>query len=183
MSDQFAPKFGTLGFLVPLSTTLTITIRLILKRYVITLRVLLKRWATRVFRNIASQIRWLGRQLRFESSWMRKYTGQHILFTAFCSLVRRMRPVFLDRLSEWQEYAAANEHITGELQDFDLFYISRREAESHCKWVLWRDERDHPNYYLLVSKHWSSWNIFRFGLLSRTYFKSFLTSSTCNLWW
>jgi len=48
------------------------------------------------------------------------------------ALVRRMRPVFLDRMSEWQQYAASQEHITGGLEHFDLFYISRLEAESHC---------------------------------------------------
>jgi hypothetical protein len=47
-----------------------------------------------------------------------------------------MRPVFLDRMSEWQQYGANHEHITGGLEQFDLFYISRREAESHCKWVI-----------------------------------------------
>lgn len=51
-------------------------------------------------------------------------------------LIRRMRPVFLDRMSEWQQYAATNEHITGGLEHFDLFYVSRREAESHCKYGL-----------------------------------------------
>lgn len=46
-----------------------------------------------------------------------------------------MRPVFLDRMSEWQQYASNHENITGGLEHFDLFYISRREAESHCKYV------------------------------------------------
>ncbi|KAI6175395.1 Peptidase-M3 domain-containing protein [Aphelenchoides bicaudatus] len=48
------------------------------------------------------------------------------------ALTRRMRPVFLDRMTEWQQYASNTEHITGGLEHFDLFYISRREAESHC---------------------------------------------------
>ncbi|MFH4973781.1 hypothetical protein AB6A40_000490 [Gnathostoma spinigerum] len=48
--------------------------------------------------------------------------------TALC---KRMRPVFMDRMDSWSKYAAAKEFITGDLQPFDLFYICRREAESH----------------------------------------------------
>ncbi|KAH7701405.1 Peptidase M3A/M3B [Aphelenchoides avenae] len=47
------------------------------------------------------------------------------------ALTQRVRPVFMDRMESWESYAAAKESITGGLQPFDLFYVSRREAEAH----------------------------------------------------
>jgi len=45
-------------------------------------------------------------------------------------LIKRMRPVFMDRMGDWQAYATAQEGIAGDIQPSDLFYLSRREAEN-----------------------------------------------------
>ncbi|CAI4223771.1 unnamed protein product [Auanema sp. JU1783] len=47
------------------------------------------------------------------------------------ALVRRIRPVFIDRMESWTAYAQSKEMITSELQAHDLFYICRKEAEDH----------------------------------------------------
>ena len=46
-------------------------------------------------------------------------------------LVKRMRPVLMDRMDAWTEFAQAKELMTGDLQTHDLFYICRKEAEHH----------------------------------------------------
>jgi hypothetical protein len=48
------------------------------------------------------------------------------------SLYHRFRPIFIQRFDDWKNYAEEKEGIQfGELCQFDLFYIARREAE-HC---------------------------------------------------
>ncbi|GMT22676.1 hypothetical protein PFISCL1PPCAC_13973 [Pristionchus fissidentatus] len=46
------------------------------------------------------------------------------------ALVRRVRPVFIDRTEAWAAFAA-RELIGAELRPADLFYVCRKEAEQH----------------------------------------------------
>lgn len=47
------------------------------------------------------------------------------------ALIRRVRPVLMDRMDAWTAFAQAKELMKGDLQAHDLFYISRKEAEHH----------------------------------------------------
>lgn len=49
----------------------------------------------------------------------------------FGRLRRRMRPVYFDRMESWTSYAMSKENFSGQIQPADLFYICRKEAESH----------------------------------------------------
>uniref|UniRef100_A0A1I7WCU6 Peptidase_M3 domain-containing protein n=1 Tax=Heterorhabditis bacteriophora TaxID=37862 RepID=A0A1I7WCU6_HETBA len=52
------------------------------------------------------------------------------------ALVRRVRPVLIDRMESWTTFAQAKELIHGELDCYDLFYICRKEAEAHYEWDI-----------------------------------------------
>lgn len=61
-----------------------------------------------------------------------KMAGSPVIVRKFLTeLTKRIRPVFLDRLDAWQEYAQKKEMITSKVAAHDLFYICRKEAFDH----------------------------------------------------
>uniref|UniRef100_A0A0K0FXI9 Neurolysin, mitochondrial (inferred by orthology to a human protein) n=1 Tax=Strongyloides venezuelensis TaxID=75913 RepID=A0A0K0FXI9_STRVS len=61
-----------------------------------------------------------------------KMAGSPAIVRKFLTeLTKRIRPVFLDRLDAWQEYAQKKEMIANKLAAHDLFYICRKEAFDH----------------------------------------------------
>uniref|UniRef100_A0A0N4ZG04 Peptidase_M3 domain-containing protein n=1 Tax=Parastrongyloides trichosuri TaxID=131310 RepID=A0A0N4ZG04_PARTI len=79
-----------------------------------------------------------------------KMAGSPGIVRKFLSeLTKRIRPVFLDRMDAWQEYAHKKEMIASQLATHDLFYICRKEAFDHY------NVND-----LELMKHFPFWNTF-----------------------
>ncbi|ETN76633.1 TFIIE alpha subunit [Necator americanus] len=82
-----------------------------------------------------------SRQLRAEAweKWISKASFEHDFYNNSViveelrhnKLIRRIRPVFIDRMESWTAFAQAKEMMSGDLQAHDMAYICRREAEQH----------------------------------------------------
>uniref|UniRef100_A0AC35UGN9 Peptidase_M3 domain-containing protein n=1 Tax=Rhabditophanes sp. KR3021 TaxID=114890 RepID=A0AC35UGN9_9BILA len=79
-----------------------------------------------------------------------KMAGSPAIVRKFITeLTKRIRPVFIDRLDAWNEYARRKEMITTNLECHDLFYICRKEAFDHYE----VDDLD-------LQKHFPFWETF-----------------------